>query len=68
MVCWVLGAKRSAFATEKANGQLEGPRLSRTLAKLDSYSEQHWKSHWLDHPKATISLRATPQRPPLHPS
>ncbi|GJR34110.1 hypothetical protein Tco_1209794 [Tanacetum coccineum] len=33
------GAKRSAFATEKANGQREGSRLSRTLAKLDSHSE-----------------------------
>ncbi|GKA75985.1 NADH dehydrogenase [ubiquinone] iron-sulfur protein 2 [Tanacetum coccineum] len=32
-------AKRSAFATEKANGQREGSRLSRTLAKLDSHSE-----------------------------
>lgn len=26
-------AKRSAFATEKANGQREGSRLSRALAK-----------------------------------
>jgi len=33
------GAKRSAFATEKANGQREGSRLSRALAKLDSHSE-----------------------------
>ncbi|GJV37093.1 hypothetical protein Tco_1409570 [Tanacetum coccineum] len=32
-------AKRSAFATKKANGQREGSRLSRTLAKLDSHSE-----------------------------
>ncbi|KAI3666089.1 hypothetical protein L1987_89426 [Smallanthus sonchifolius] len=32
-------AKRGAFATEKANGQREGSRLSRTLAKLDSHSE-----------------------------
>ncbi|KAH0688470.1 hypothetical protein KY284_019023 [Solanum tuberosum] len=32
-------AKRSAFATEKANGQREGSRLSRALAKLDSHSE-----------------------------
>ncbi|GJX55174.1 NADH dehydrogenase [ubiquinone] iron-sulfur protein 2 [Tanacetum coccineum] len=30
-------AKRSAFATEKANGQREGSRLSRTLVKLDSH-------------------------------
>ena len=34
-----MGAKRSAFATEKANGQREGSRLSRALAKLDSHSE-----------------------------
>jgi regulator of protease activity HflC (stomatin/prohibitin superfamily) len=33
------GAKRSAFATEKANGQRKGSRLSRTLEKLDSRSE-----------------------------
>lgn len=32
-------AKRSAFATEKTNGQREGSRLSRALAKLDSHSE-----------------------------
>ncbi|TXG46223.1 hypothetical protein EZV62_028254 [Acer yangbiense] len=32
-------AKRSAFATEKANGLREGSRLSRALAKLDSHSE-----------------------------
>ncbi|KAF3452247.1 hypothetical protein FNV43_RR08345 [Rhamnella rubrinervis] len=32
-------AKRRAFATEKANGQREGSRLSRALAKLDSHSE-----------------------------
>ncbi|GJU88746.1 NADH dehydrogenase subunit 7 [Tanacetum coccineum] len=32
-------AKRSAFATKKVNGQREGSRLSRTLAKLDSLSE-----------------------------
>nr|GFA22689.1 NADH dehydrogenase [ubiquinone] iron-sulfur protein 2 [Tanacetum cinerariifolium]GFA57224.1 NADH dehydrogenase [ubiquinone] iron-sulfur protein 2 [Tanacetum cinerariifolium] len=33
------GAKRSAFATEKTNGQREGSRLSQMLAKLDSHSE-----------------------------
>lgn len=33
------GAKRSAFATEKANGQREGSRLSRALAKRHSHSE-----------------------------
>ncbi|EXC33547.1 NADH dehydrogenase [ubiquinone] iron-sulfur protein 2 [Morus notabilis] len=33
-----IGAKRSAFATEKANGQREGSRLSRALAKLDSHT------------------------------
>ncbi|GJW94144.1 hypothetical protein Tco_0173816 [Tanacetum coccineum] len=32
-------AKRSVFTTEKANGQREGLRLSRTLAKLDSHNE-----------------------------
>ncbi|KAF3648956.1 hypothetical protein FXO38_17896 [Capsicum annuum] len=32
-------AKRSAFATEKVNGQRKGSRLSRALAKLDSHSE-----------------------------
>ncbi|GJS10073.1 hypothetical protein Tco_0366869 [Tanacetum coccineum] len=43
--CWrttaipFLRAKRSAFATEKVNGQREGSRLSRTLAKLDSHSK-----------------------------
>ncbi|KAI7758382.1 hypothetical protein M8C21_001933, partial [Ambrosia artemisiifolia] len=35
----LLGAKRGAFATEKANNQREGSRLSRTLVKLDSQSE-----------------------------
>ncbi|KAL6956251.1 hypothetical protein U1Q18_041292 [Sarracenia purpurea var. burkii] len=34
-----LRAKRSAFATEKANGQREGSRLSRALAKRHSHSE-----------------------------
>ncbi|GKF83518.1 hypothetical protein Tco_0245174, partial [Tanacetum coccineum] len=32
-------AKTSAFATEKANGQCEGSRLSRTLVKLDFHSK-----------------------------
>lgn len=30
---------KEKLATEKANGQREGSRLSRTLAKLDSHSE-----------------------------
>nr|GEX99262.1 NADH dehydrogenase [ubiquinone] iron-sulfur protein 2 [Tanacetum cinerariifolium]GEZ32378.1 NADH dehydrogenase [ubiquinone] iron-sulfur protein 2 [Tanacetum cinerariifolium] len=34
-----LRGKEKRFATEKANGQREGSRLSRTLAKLDSHSE-----------------------------
>lgn len=38
-ISFLSGAKRSAFATEKANGQREGSRLSRALAKLDSHSE-----------------------------
>ncbi|KAK1418356.1 hypothetical protein QVD17_27499 [Tagetes erecta] len=29
--------------------------------------DQHRKTPWLDHPKATTPLRATPQGPPLHP-
>lgn len=38
-ISFLSGAKRSAFATEKANGQREGSRLSRALAKLDSHYE-----------------------------
>ncbi|KAI3664534.1 hypothetical protein L1987_89707 [Smallanthus sonchifolius] len=47
-------AKRGAFATEKANGQREGSRLSRTLAKLDSHSEA-LRDHRSTLPQFTIS-------------